>query len=292
MDGDIAGLGVVIVGGLSAAYYFVKNQRAAAVKITEAWADAARRLHGNVEGTSSVYGRRTIRASVDGKVLLIVADTRTNNRGGGASYVKVRAGTLMNLAELELDVGKRGILGKIAQKMHLGEIETGDATFQEEYRVTGHPAPLARAFLDRMTREHIKDLGEPFTIKDREFVLEREGYPETREHLETMARYAEVMVARWNRLERAPQRFAAELDFVLAEDRVILVPGGHVVVATGIRRGREVTMEIHLGDELTTRLRFDGGELVLSGLEPNAAEASRELDALIDAAPPRQGGYR
>jgi len=292
MDGDVVGLGVMLVGGLVAAWRLITNQQAEAVKVTAAWDAAARRLHANVEGTTSRYGRRVLRGSVDGKVLLIVAETRNRNNGRGQEYVKVRAGTLMNLAALDMDVAKRGILGKIAQKMHVAEVETGDAAFHEELRVTGAPAALARAFLDRMTREHIKDLGEPFTIEGREFVLEREGYPETSEALETMARYAEIMVRRWNVLERAPQRFAAALDFVLAEDRVVLVPGGSVVVATGVRRGREVTMEIHLGDELTTRLRFDGGEVVLAGIECNAIDAGRELDALIDTAPPRQGGYR
>ena len=291
MDGEAAALGAVLIGGAYSVWRLLQGQKAAALAINAAWAEAAHRLHGTAEGISSQFGRRVLRASVDGKVLLIEAATRTNSRGGGPSYVKLRAGPLLNLAELELNVMKRGILGKIAQKMHLSEVETDDATFHEEIRVTGHPAPLALAFLDRMTREHIKNLGEPFTLADREFVIEREEYPETGEALETMARYADIMVSRWNVLERAPKRLATELGFVLAADRVVLRPGETTTVATGVRRGHEITLSIRLDDNLTTRLTFAGGEIILPGIECNAEAASKELDALIEAAP-RRAGYR
>lgn len=289
IDGIIECL-VVLGGGAFAVWHLITTNKADADRIDAEWNAAARLLHGNASGARHDNDRRTLRASLDGKVLLIVAE-RTSGSDGEKTHVKLTSGTLRGLASpFKLHIARRGILGKVAQRLRVVEVDTGDRRFHEEIRVTGNPLPLAAALLDRRTREQIRAVAEAIAIDDGEVTIERDDYPETSETLVSMAQYAGILVERWNRLERAPARLAEGLGLALTDARVAL-HGTDTIVARGMRRGQEVTMSIHLAETLETRLSFGEEELSFPGLELELGTVTTALDERLAVAP-RTGGYR
>lgn len=289
IDGIIECL-IVLGGGGFAAWHLFKKGQADAERIDAEWNAAARLLHGNASGARHDNDRRTLRASLDGKVLLIVAE-RTSGSDGEKTHVKLTSGTLKGLASpFKLHIAKRGLLGKVAQRLKVTEVDTGDRRFHDEIRVTGDPLPLAAALLDRRTREQVRAVAEEIAIDDGEVTIERDEYPETSETLVSMAHYAGVLVERWNRLERAPARLAEGLGLALVDARVAF-RGSDTVVARGMRRGQEVAMTVHLADTLETRLSFGEEELSFPGLELEVETVAAALDERLAVAP-RTGGYR
>ena len=196
----------VLVGVLGGGTYLVRRllrrDREDASDLTRMWEHAARHIGGTVEGSDARYGKRTLRASIDGAVVVLTADTESRTKGEPRLFTRLRAGPLLGLTDVDLRIARRGILGVIARKLHLREIATGDAKFDEAFRVTG-TSPIIRELLDARTRRSFLDIDEGLDIDTREIEMEREGHPESVEMIEKTVRHVETFVRRWNERPRA-----------------------------------------------------------------------------------------
>ena len=112
-----------------------RRDREDASDLTRMWEHPARRIGGTVEGSDARYGTRTLRASIDGAVVVLTADSESRTKGEPCLFTRLRAGLLLGLTGVDLRVARRGILGAIAR--NLREVTTGDANFDEAFRVTG-----------------------------------------------------------------------------------------------------------------------------------------------------------
>ena len=164
------------------------------------WEHPARRIGGTVEGSDARYGKRTLRASIDGAVVVLTADSESRTKGEPCLFTRLRAGLLLGLTGVDLRVARRGILGAIAR--NLREVTTGDANFDEAFRVTG-ASPIIRELLDARTRRSFLDIGEGLDIETPEIEMDREGHRETVEMIEKTVRHVETFVRRWNERPRA-----------------------------------------------------------------------------------------
>ncbi len=251
-------LALVTVGGLALARA-IQSNKSRERRLDVVWERAATRLAGEVSTTAGpMFGpaTRRIHLTVDGTPISIAAVMEGGGRNS-REMTKCQA-ILSGLEEVDMQVGPRSALDSITRMFTARETPTGDTWFDERFRATGRPEPLVRALLDAKLRNRIRSVGEEVTISGRTLLIERRGHPNDASAIIEMARYAEAFVDRWNDLAREPARIAQKLGLVATEPIATLFEGKAVVIARGLRRGREVTMSLVLGPRgIFTTLGFD-----------------------------------
>lgn len=245
----------------------------------EVWHWAARKLDGKVLRPS---GMRVELAGVR-------ATFSTEQSHGGSTpqyFVRLKAGPLVGIPGVKMRVSGKSLLGSLAEKALHREVDVDDETFSKNVSVTGRPAPVIRAFFDRMTRLRVEEVNVAFRIDDDELSMELEGRPQDTAPLLKLARYAQTLIERWNTLARMPVAIAEalELDRVDAFDR-----DGVQMTAKGLRRGREIELGVQWAEDAVRIVVFVGDERIdREGLDVDRTELAAAVEALLD----QGGAYR
>lgn len=295
MDHDtIGGLIVVLLGGWGLKKALAAG-RAEQEKQDELWSTAATRVRGEVIIGKGTFFRSPVRRiELRAGDTRIVAETVTESELGAGKTTStcVTAGPIEGLGDLSMRVVPRGMiaLGRVSKRLRLAEVATKQEGFDLQMRVHGSPAALVRELLDARLSRKILELGEGFAIADASIVVPREGVPQDAGTIVAMVRFVEEIAERWAEMVAMPRKLADALDLEHVEGK----PG---VIARGIRRGREVTLEVRVGrDALSTVVSFEAPsgepvEVTRDGLVMDREEMIRAVDAALEAARPA-GAYR
>lgn len=282
MDSEtVGGLLVAVLGGAGIYKAFLAG-RAEQERQDAVWSAAATRVRGELSITKGSFFRATQRS-----ITLRTGDTRIlvdTTMRGKVEYTRVTGGPVEGLRDLELRIEPRSAvgLGRFSKALRLAEVETRYESFDRQMVVQGSPPALVREMLDARLSNYILDVGEGFAITDACVVIAREGLPQDPAPIATMVSFVERIMARWMAMVEAPRAVAKALDL----ERVDHEPG---IVARGLRRGRQVTLEVRTGEEmLSTVVSFDAlsgerVEIAREGIEDiDCDELASALDAELE----------
>lgn len=282
MDSEtVGGLLVAILGGAGIYKAFLAG-RAEQERQDAVWSAAATRVRGELTIIKGSFFRATVRS-----ITLRTGDTRIvvdTTMSGKIEYTRVTGGPVEGLSDLELRISPRSAvgLGRFSKALRLAEVETRYESFDKQMVVQGSPAALVREMFDARLSNYILDVGEGFSITDACVVVAREGLPQDPAPVATMVSFVERIMSRWTAMVEAPRAVAKALDL----EPVDREPG---VVARGLRRGRQVTLEVRVGEEmLSTVVSFaalsgERIEIVREGIEDiDRVELASALDTALE----------
>lgn len=265
---DVAIL-VAVVGGGAVALRLLWS-RGGDPESDEVWKNAARRVGGEVEITTSRFLRpteRRIRLAVDGVAILVRTDRRRSGNSD-AYYTHVSSGPLPSAGVTRIHCVRRDLVLKLSKRLGLAPLLTGHPDFDDVVHVSGAPTSVVHAFLDGPTRRLVAESEGGFDLEDGRLFVEREGIPVEADSLVAMARFAERLVQRWCGLVRATARLAESLQ--LAPDETFAVGERSGLIARGVHRSRVTTLSLRVDGELAlTVVAFE---------DPSVGEWTMERD--------------
>lgn len=254
---------VIVAIAAAAGLLAIRSKLVVSGKVGKGWPKAAERAGGTVSGVPPrIDWRRhgirfTLSTRREGQERVTFARARVP---ADASWcVRVEPASLIG-----------GVLRGAA-------FETGDASFDRAFRVSGRPSALLAELFDDRTIRLILGVGERFVVKHGALVVERPGETDDAELLVAMMEYTERLASRWYDVLRSPRRAVAGLG-LSSLDELAARPDGLVPIARGIRRGREIMLSVRVGDAALSTV-VEVGALAEADFSWRAGEPGAALPA-------------